>query len=200
MADDIVYFDLETQRTANDVGGWGNKHEMGISVAVTYSTKTGAYRVFEEKDAADLIGQLVRADLVVGFNQIGFDYEVLMGRCIFDFRDQVRSLDLLVELEKKLGHRLKLDAVASATLGCGKTGDGLDAIRWWQQAMAAEQAAALPEQQAKWVERGEKIADIAEYCAYDVKVTKCVHEYGVRHGHVKYLDRNGREQRVEVKW
>lgn len=193
MADDIVYFDLETQRTANDVGGWGNKHEMGISVAVTYSSKAGEYRVFEQKDAADLISQLVRADLVVGFNHIGFDYEVLMGHCIFDFRDQVRSLDLLIELEKKLGHRLKLDAVASATLGFGKTGDGLDAIRWWQEAQTAEQNGDL-------VTRGQKIADIAKYCAYDVKVTKCVHEYGVQHGHVKYLDRNGREQKVDVKW
>jgi DEAD/DEAH box helicase domain-containing protein len=117
--------------------------------------------------------------VVIGFNHIGFDYEVLMGYSIFDFRDQIRSLDLLVELEKKLGHRLKLDAVASATLGCGKTGDGLDAIRWWQQG---------------------KIVEIAKYCAYDVKVTKCVHEYGVEHGHVKYVDRNGREQKVDVQW
>jgi RNase_H superfamily len=146
---------------------------------VTYSTKAGEYRIFTESETTELISQLVRADLVVGFNHIGFDYEVLTAYSIFDFRDQLRSLDLLIELEKKLGHRLKLDAVASATLGCGKTGDGLDAIRWWQQG---------------------KIAEIAEYCAYDVKVTKCVHEYGVQHGHVKYLDRNGREQKVEVKW
>ena len=193
MAEDIVYFDLETQRTANDVGGWGNKHKMGVSVAVTYSTKTGAYRVFTEEEMTDLIGQLVRADVVVGFNHVGFDYEVLMGYSIFDFRDQLRSLDLLIELEKKLGHRLKLDAVASATLDCGKTGDGLDAIRWWQESMAAQQKGDL-------VLRGEKIADIAKYCAYDVKVTKCVHEHGAKHGHIKYLDRNGREQRVDVKW
>ena len=73
MAQDIVYFDLETQRTANDVGGWGNKHKMGISIAVTYSTKAGEYRVFTESETADLIHQLVRADVVVGFNNIGFD-------------------------------------------------------------------------------------------------------------------------------
>ncbi len=179
MARDIVYFDLETRRTANDVGGWGNKHKMGISVAVTYSTKLGEYRIFQEDETSELIQQLVRADLVVGFNHVGFDYEVLMGHTIFDFRDQVRSLDLLVELDKKLGHRLKLEAVAAASLGMGKTADGLEAIRWWQQG---------------------KLAEIAEYCAYDVKVTKCVHEYGAKHGFVKYHDRNGREQQVAVEW
>jgi DEAD/DEAH box helicase domain-containing protein len=179
MSRDVVYFDLETQRTANDVGGWGFKHKMGISVAVTYSTKLGEYRIYRESETADLINQLVRADLVIGFNHVGFDYEVLMGQSIFDFRDQLRSLDLLIDLEKKLGHRLKLDAVAAATLGTGKTADGLEAIRWWQQG---------------------KLAEIAEYCCFDVKVTKCVHEYGARHGHVKYHDRNGREQTVLVDW
>ncbi len=176
---DIVYFDLETQRTANDVGGWSHKHEMGISVACTYSTKAGEYFIYTEDEAPKLIEQLVRADLVVGFNHVSFDYEVLLGHAIFDFRDQLRSLDLMVELEKVLGHRIKLDAVASASLGTGKTADGLEAIKWWQQG---------------------KVAEIAEYCCYDVKVTKCVHEYGAKHGHVKYLDRKGREQTAEVNW
>jgi hypothetical protein len=179
MPRDIVYFDLETRRTANDVGGWGNKHKMGVSVACTYSTKLGEYLIYTEEEIPDLIHQMVRADLVVGFNHISFDYEVLLGHSIFDFRDQLRSLDLLVELEQKLGHRLKLDVVASATLGTGKTADGLEAIRWWQQG---------------------KMAEIAEYCCYDVKVTKCIHEYGAQHGHVKYVDRNGREQSVAVDW
>lgn len=176
---DIVYFDLETRRTANDVGGWGNKHKMGISVGVTFSTKLNEYRIYLEEEADDLIRQLTRADLVVGFNHVSFDYEVLMGHTIFDFREQVRDLDLLVDLEKRLGHRLKLEAVAAASLGTGKTADGLEAIRWWQQG---------------------KMAEIAEYCAFDVKVTKCVHEFGARNGFVKYHDRNGREQQVAVDW
>lgn len=179
MPGDIVYFDLETRRTANDVGGWGNKHKMGISVAVTFSTKLNEYMIYTEDEAGALIEQLKRADLVVGFNHIGFDYEVLMGHSIFDFRDQLRSLDMLIDLEKVLGHRIKLDAVAAATLGAGKTADGLDALKWWQQG---------------------EVAKIAEYCCYDVKVTKCVYEYGAKHGHVKYHDRNGREQTAKVSW
>ena len=179
MAQDLVYFDLETQRTANDVGGWGQKHKMGISVAVTYSTKLGEYRIYQEAECSDLIKQLVRADVVIGFNHVGFDYEVLLGHTIFDFRDQLRNLDLLLDLEKRLGHRIKLEAVASATLGTGKTASGLEAIKWWQQG---------------------RLAEIAEYCCFDVKVTKCLHEFGAKHGYVKYNDMNGREQRVSVEW
>src|SRR3974390_924447 len=129
----IVYFDLETQRTANDVGGWEKKRDMGMSVGVTYSTHLTEYRIYPEKRVDDLIQQLLRADLVVGFNVINFDYEVLMGYTILDLPHQCRTLDRRVELKQKLGHPLGLDAVASATLGVGKTGDGLDAIRWWRE-------------------------------------------------------------------
>jgi DEAD/DEAH box helicase domain-containing protein len=180
MTKDIVYFDLETRRTANDVGGWNHKDKMGISVAVTFSTALNEYRIYTEDDIQDLIKQLLRADLLIGFNHISFDYEVLMAHTIMDLKEQVQSLDLLVDLEKKLGHRIKLDALASATLGgLSKTADGLDTIRWWQQG---------------------EIVKIAEYCCFDVKVTKCVHEYGVKHGHVKYIDRTNREQTVAVQW
>lgn len=179
MASDIVYFDLETQRTANDVGGWQNKHQMGMSIGCTYSTKTGEYHIYTEALVQDLINQLLRADLVVGFNHVGFDYGVLMGYTVRELQEQIQSFDILLDIEKRIGHRLKLETLATATLGAGKIADGLDAIRWWQQG---------------------KMAEIAEYCCYDVKVTKCLHEYGVKHGHVKYLDRNQREQTVTVDW
>ena len=143
MASDVVYFDLETQRTANDAGGWDKKRDMGMSLAVTYSTALSEYRIYLEKDVNELVDQLMRADLVVGFNVINFEYEVLAAYTILDLAHTARTLDLMVEVEKQLGHRLGLDAIASATLGVGKTGDGLDAIRWWREG---------------------KLLKIAEYC------------------------------------
>lgn len=179
MMPNIVYFDLETQRTANDAGGWDKKRDMGMSIGVTYSTASGQYQIYSEKRVNDLINELLRADLVVGFNVINFDYEVLMGYTILDLPHQIRTLDLLVELEKKLGHRLSLDAVATATLGVGKTGDGLDAIRWWREG---------------------KLLEIAEYCCFDVKVTKLVHEHGRDHKQLFFLDRFQQRRRVETDW
>ena len=125
---DIVYFDLETQRTANDAGGWDKKAAMGMTVGATYSTGAGRYTVYGEDQVHDLVGQLQRADLVVGFNVINFDYEVLMGYTVIDLAHSVPTLDLMVSLEEKIGHRIGLDSVAQSTIGCGKTADGLDAI------------------------------------------------------------------------
>ncbi|MEA3187126.1 MAG: box helicase protein [Chthoniobacter sp.] len=179
MPRDIVYFDLETQRTANDAGGWDKKRDMGMSVGVTYSTRTGEYRVFGEKRVNDLIDQLCRADLVVGFNTVNFDYEVLMGYTILDLKEQIRSFDILSDLEARLGHRLALDALAQATLGAGKTAGGMDAIKWW---------------------RDGRVLEIAEYCCFDVKVTKLLHEYGCLHRQVFYHDRFQQKRSVAAEW
>jgi len=179
MARNIVYFDLETQRTANDAGGWDRKRDMGMSVGVTYSTASGSYRIYPEQKVNDLVTELMRADLVVGFNVINFDYEVLMGYTILDLPMHIPTLDLMVDVEKKLGHRLGLDAIATATLGVGKTGDGLDAIRWWREG---------------------RVLEIAEYCCFDVKVTRLVHEHGAAHRHLFFNDRFQQRRRVDVEW
>lgn len=173
----IVYFDLETQLTANDVGGWNRKSEMKMSLGVTYSTASGKYEIFSEKRVAELIHLLTKADLVVGYNVRRFDYEVLMGYTILDLAHHIPTLDLLEVVEQSAGHRLSLDAVATATLGIGKTGDGLDAIRWWREG---------------------KLMEIAEYCCFDVKVTKLVHEFAKTHGMLYFVDRFSRRQALKV--
>ena len=179
MRRNIVYFDLETQRTANDAGGWDRKSEMGMSLGVTYSTKLGKYQIFSEKRVNDLVDQLMKADLVVGFNILNFDYEVLTGYTILDLKSQIPTLDLMADIERKLGHRLGLDAIAQASLQIGKTGDGLDAIRWWREG---------------------RVMEIAEYCCFDVKVTRLVHEFGCRKGEVLYEDRFQQRRSVAVEW
>jgi len=176
---DIVYFDLETQRTANDVGGWDKKHEMGMSLGVTYSSRDNCYEIFGEDRAEHLVKRLQRADLVVGFNHIRFDYDVLMAYTILDLRENLVSLDLLQEVERIAGHRLKLEDIAQATLGVGKTADGLDAIRWWREG---------------------KVLEIAKYCCFDVKVTRLVHEYGAANKKIFFNDRFGRKNCLKVDW
>src|SRR5258708_24832155 len=138
---DIIYFDLETQRTANDAGGWNKKRDMGMSVGVSYSTRLRQYRIYSEQRVNDLVNQLLRAVLVVGFNIMNFDFEVLMGYTLLDLPHQLRTLDLLIEVEKNSGGRPKLDNIAQATLGIGKTGDGIDALKWRREKRDIEIAA-----------------------------------------------------------
>jgi hypothetical protein len=182
----IVYFDLETQRSFGDVGGFSHKSKMGVSVGVTYSTARGTYEIYAENEMEKLGEELVRADLVVGWNHLQFDYPVLQPYVFHTLGEQTVNLDMMLELEKIVGFRLKLDSVATASLGTGKTADGLDALRWWQEHKKTGEFAPLRK--------------IAEYCAFDVKVTKCVHEYAIEHGLLKYDDKSGRTAEVAVDW
>jgi hypothetical protein len=174
----IVYFDLETQKSAAEVGGWDKKRDMKMSVGVTYNTSDGQYRIFSENQVADLVKQLTRADIVVGFNIINFDYEVLHGYTPLDLH-ATPTLDLMADLEQKLGHRVSLDAVAKSTLNAPKIADGLQALKWWKEG---------------------RLLEIAEYCCFDVKITRQLHEYGKEHGEVSFSDRAGQKRTVKVKW
>ena len=174
----ILYFDLETQKSADEVGGWGNISKMGMSIGVTCSSASGEYKIYGEKQVDNLIKDLQRADLVVGFNNLRFDYEVLHGYTSFDL-SQLPTLDMLVELQNTLNHRLSLDSIATATFGVEKTAEGLQAIEWFRQG---------------------KLAEIAEYCCYDVKITKLVHEYGAQNKQLHYNNRFGKKLTVPVKW
>jgi len=174
----ILYFDLETQRSAEDVGGWDKISNMGMSVGVVYSTVTNAYTIYSEKQVDQLVKDLQRADLIVGFNHLRFDFEVLHGYTALDLR-QLPTLDLLIALVEKLQHRLSLDAIATATFGLEKTAEGMQAIKWYREG---------------------KLLQIAEYCCYDVKLTKLVHEFGIQNRQLHYHNRFGAKLTVPVSW
>lgn len=174
----IVYFDLETKRSAEDVGGWDKISNMGMSIAVTYSTARGDYKIYGEPQVDELLRELQRADLVVGFNNLRFDYEVLHGYTALDLR-QLPTLDMMVDLQAQLQHRLSLDSIATATFGVEKTAEGMQAIHWYREG---------------------RLLDIAEYCCFDVKITKLVHEFGSQNHRLFYQNRFGKTLPVTVSW
>jgi len=104
---------------------------------------------------------------------------VLMGYTVLDLVHELPTADLMVDVEQRVGHRLALDTIAQATLGVNKIAAGLDAIRWWREG---------------------RVLEIAEYCCFDVKVTKLVHEHGCRHKELFFHDRFAQKQRVEIDW
>ncbi|WP_018291102.1 ribonuclease H-like domain-containing protein [Verrucomicrobium sp. 3C] len=175
----LVYFDLETQKSASEVGGWRNKSAMRMSLGVTYATAQQSYQIYSEQEVEALLQELRNADLIVGFNILGFDFPVLEAYTVFDLRD-LPALDLLRDVEAQSGRRISLESLARATLGIGKTAEGVQALRWWKEG---------------------KLVQIAEYCCYDVKVTRLLHEHGVRHGEIYYFnEQTQRKESISVPW
>jgi DEAD/DEAH box helicase domain-containing protein len=173
----VVFFDLETRKLAQDVGGWKNVRKMGLALAVTYSDEEG-YRTFTEETVGDLISLLMRADLVVGFNHVRFDYEVLKPYTKENLKS-LPNLDILQEVHASLGHRLNLNHLARCTLNKEKCGDGLEAVRWFAEG---------------------KMDLLEQYCREDVAITRDLYLYGVENGHLLYQRKDGKGDRIPVKW
>ena len=176
----ILCFDLETQKSADDVGGWDKINKMGLAVGVVWDSREQEYFSYLEDEASRLVEKLCTADLVVGFNVKKFDYTVLQPyatKMDFDL-DEINTSDMLVDINKKLGHRLSLNHLAENTLNAKKSADGLISLQWYKEG---------------------KIDKIIEYCKQDVEITRDMFLYGVSHGYVKYSTRSG-IAKLPVNW
>jgi DEAD/DEAH box helicase domain-containing protein len=171
-----VVFDLETQRSADEVGGWENRHRMGLAVGVVYDLDQAEFRVYTEQQVDALINDLVRARLIVGFNLRRFDFDVLRAYADVDWHT-LPALDILECIHRRLGFRLKLDHLAQETLGERKSADGLQSLAWFKAG---------------------EIGRVIEYCKQDVLLTKRLYDFGRQHGYLLYRDIQGRAVRLPV--
>lgn len=171
-------FDLETRRSAQEVGGWHRADLMGISCVVLYDSKEDRFFEFLDDQVALLIEHLKRLELVIGFNIKRFDFRVLSGYSDFDFRE-LPTLDILEEVYKRLGYRLSLDHLVRVTLGKKKTADGLQALRWWKQG---------------------RIREIIDYCKADVVLTRDLFQYGKKNGYLLFNNKAQQTVRIPVEW
>jgi DEAD/DEAH box helicase domain-containing protein len=174
----VCIFDIETQRSAQEVGGWHRADLMGISCAVLYDSTQDLYFEYLDEQVNELVEHLKNCDLVVGFNVKRFDFRVLGGYSDFNF-ESLPTLDILEEIHNRLGYRLSLDHLAKVTLGKEKSADGLQALQWWKQG---------------------RIRDIIDYCKKDVEITRDLFLYGQKNGYLLFMNKAKKTVRVPVKW
>jgi DEAD/DEAH box helicase domain-containing protein len=169
-------FDVETQRSAAEVGGWHRADRMGISVAVLYDSVSDSFKTYLEKDIPDLIWDLQAFDLVVGFNNKRFDNKVLSAYSVFNLAS-LPTLDIMEVITNRLGYRLSLDRLAEHTLGVKKSADGLQALQWYKEG---------------------KMDEIISYCRHDVKITRDIFLFGLENRYLLFKNKAGAIVRLPV--
>ncbi len=175
----LLYLDIETQKIAQDVGGWQNAHLMRVSVVIVFDSIEKRFLVFDEDTIDALFDHLEKADLIIGFNIKRFDYRVLSAYTDKDLKD-LNTFDILEYIYKRLGFRLSLDHLAHETLNRRKIADGLQAVEWFRQG---------------------EIQKLTEYCQHDVETTRDLFQYGMKNGHLIYREKQAdRRVRLPVDW
>jgi DEAD/DEAH box helicase domain-containing protein len=163
----LVVFDLETKRSAEEVGGWSNIHLMGLAAGVVFDVSGNQYFEYEEHQVNDLVKQLSDADLIIGFNQMRFDYRVLTAYTTLNLKNKP-NLDLLLEINKVLGRRVSLGHLGQMTLGREKIADGLQSLKWFKEG---------------------RMDLIMEYCREDVRLTWDLYCFAHENGYLLYRDK-----------
>ena len=190
-----IYFDIETERSSQEVGGWSHIEQLGVACVVTCSShddlpsddlssdnsssaNNWVFKTFLREEIPALLLELQRADLVIGFNSRGFDFRVLQPFADFDLRS-LPNLDLMVDLKEVAGFRPGLGNCCEATWGEGKSSNGLESLQWWREGRRDE---------------------VINYCKHDVSLTRKLHEWGANHGHVQCRDKTTGVRTLDVKW
>jgi DEAD/DEAH box helicase domain-containing protein len=170
----IITFDIETTNLFQDVGS-NDPRDLNIAVVCIHDSLDNSYQSFEVHEFGKLWPIIENSDALVTWNGDHFDIPLLDKYYPGDLT-KLKSIDLMREVQLKLGRRLKLDTVAEATLGTRKSGHGLDAIEWWKN--------------------GEK-DKVIKYCIDDVKLTRQLYDYAREHKLLKYRD-NGELKSIRL--
>lgn len=156
-----IVFDIETKNIFQDVGS-RNPEDLDISVVGLYDFETNKYHTFLQEEFDAMWEIFKKADLMITFNGEYFDIPLLnkyYKKAGLGDLKQIRSLDIFKEIKQTSGRWLKLDKIAQGTFGVNKSGDGLEAVKWWREG---------------------KIEEIKKYCLDDVKITKDVYEFAMK--------------------
>jgi DEAD/DEAH box helicase domain-containing protein len=165
----LVVFDVETKKAFDEVGGY-HPEKLGVSVSGVWYGEAGTegtLRGFREEEFPEMFKIFETADRIVGFNSIDFDMAALSHYYVGNLL-KLPNFDILQEVEKKVGYRVKLDALAKETLGVQKGGNGLDAITYFHE--------------GNW----EKLI---KYCLQDVEITRDLYFHGLKEGKLKFKNK-----------
>lgn len=160
-----VVFDIETKNFFTDTGS-NDPASLDLACVCIHDSETDTYSSYFEEDLGKLWPILEKTDVLIGFNSDHFDIPILNKYYLGDLA-KIKSVDLMKEIKKVLGRRIKLDTIAEATLGKNKSANGMMANVWWKQG---------------------KKDEVARYCIDDVKLTKEIYDFAHANGFVKYKD------------
>jgi DEAD/DEAH box helicase domain-containing protein len=181
-----IIFDVETKKLFRDTET-GDPAELGVSIVSTYYRQlndslqqiSGTMQSFWEEEFPSMWPLFEKADRIIGFNSINFDVQALKPYSPSHFHT-LKHFDILDIVKRTSGKRLSLNTFAKDTLGKEKIDVGTNAVIYWNK------------------HDSESLAKLKKYCEMDVEITRDLYDYGMKNGHLKYMDRFNGIQTIPI--
>lgn len=189
----VISFDIETLKLAEEVGGWDNLMELGISCAVFYDSDSDKYEIFSENgvlgtkeisECSSVFERAINENIpLIGHNIKNFDIPLIAKE--IDYKNLLEDADhLLIDtlevLYRSLGFRVALDNLAMNTLGLSKSMDSMEAPLKWRKGHYQE---------------------VLDYCKNDVALQFSLYMHGREEGYVRFCGRyDDVPRKVLVSW
>jgi hypothetical protein len=174
-----IVLDIESIKTNIEVGGWINKHKMGIAVLCAKYLDTGEEFIFSDgyKRAKPLSGlyDFLNNNILIGHNIKTFDYRLIQEEVAKTTNEKLSNA--LIDTARR---KLSLGSISEAMLGTSKQMHGADAPFEWRNGIEGKNK-------------------VVEYCMDDVRKTHDIFKLGLKNGYITYLD-NGDRFNVDVDW
>lgn len=167
-----LVFDIETTTPVAS----SDLSQMEISVVSIYNSSDKSIQSFTKDEFPKMWSLFENTDLIIGYNSEHFDIPILNKYYSGDLT-QIKGIDLMVYIKKSFGRRVKMDDIASATLGKKKSSHGLIAVQWWKEG---------------------KIAEIKKYCEDDVLITKDLYQFALANKFLKLKDFKGETIKIPI--
>jgi DNA polymerase III alpha subunit (gram-positive type) len=173
-----LVLDIETKKSIDDVGGWINKHKMGIAVLCAIDLDSGEEFIFSDSypgaESLDGLFEFLDGNVLIGHNICSFDFRLIQEEVAKNTNDE-----LVVGLLDTGAKRISLASFSEAMFGTFKKMHGADAPIEWQ--------------------KGNK-KKVVEYCMDDVRKTVQLLKHGIDNGFVYYLDKDKEKKKIDVDW
>jgi hypothetical protein len=231
MAD--IFFDLETKELLDQHAPDQDAaiRALHFSVGVSWC-ECHDEQIF--RGTAALAEHLLRHDRIIGFRSLYFDNTVLAWspeRILRESFDPVtgkhivekplpdapedlkktldlKTFDVSVDLEQRVGHKIALASLAEATLGKAKNATGPQAVVWNRLAAALRDRWPYALMDVGDTEGAQRVNELGrwfqerleQYCAADVQLLRRLYEYGIANRRVAYIDFEGERRVVKVHW
>ena len=174
----IYIIEVQPRRTFDEVGGKKNISLMGIAFVALIDPKSDRMTIYTESEIEACLDALDSAQMIIGYHLDKFVFPLLAGYRAID-RDRYHRLDMLDDVNRKIGRKVEISDLLYGTLEIKRAVDPMKLARQFQQG---------------------EIELVKQATAQMARDLAAIYHYGKEKGYVCINGPFGQRWKISIRW